>query len=100
MCVPGPGALAEDPKLLLLDELTTFLDVEDQFGVLQAVKSITQQRRDVTAVWVTHRSGASIVIMQCNLNALNAYTPRAAVRGSHCCSHFAPALHTVTVSNA
>lgn len=49
------GALAEDPKLLLLDELTTFLDVEDQFGVLQAVKSITQQRRDVTAVWVTHR---------------------------------------------
>lgn len=52
-----PGALAEDPKLLLLDELTTFLDVEDQFGVLQAVKSITQQRRDVTAVWVTHRCG-------------------------------------------
>jgi Fe-S cluster assembly ATPase SufC len=49
------GALAEDPKLLLLDELTTFLDVEDQFGVLQAVKAITHQRRDVTAVWVTHR---------------------------------------------
>lgn len=55
VCVACPGALAEDPKLLLLDELTTFLDVEDQFGVLQAVKSITQQRRDVTAVWVTHR---------------------------------------------
>eukprot|EP00775_Hariotina_reticulata_P004769 gene4769-5019_t len=49
------GALAEDPKLLLLDELTTFLDVEDQFGVLEAVKSVTHQRRDVTAVWVTHR---------------------------------------------
>lgn len=50
-----PGALAEDPRLLLLDELTTFLDVEDQFGVLQAVRAITRQRRDVTAVWVTHR---------------------------------------------
>lgn len=49
------GALAEDPKLLLLDELTTFLDVEDQFGVLEAVKAVTHQRRDVTAVWVTHR---------------------------------------------
>jgi ABC-type transport system involved in cytochrome bd biosynthesis fused ATPase/permease subunit len=28
---------------LLLDELTTFLDVEDQFGVLSAVKNITRQ---------------------------------------------------------
>jgi ABC-type molybdate transport system ATPase subunit len=53
--VAPAGALAEDPKLLLLDELTTFLDVEDQFGVLEAVKSVTHQRRDVTAVWVTHR---------------------------------------------
>ncbi|KAF6254440.1 P-loop containing nucleoside triphosphate hydrolase protein [Scenedesmus sp. NREL 46B-D3] len=49
------GALAEDPKLLLLDELTTFLDVEDQFGVLEAVRAVTHARRDVTAVWVTHR---------------------------------------------
>eukprot|EP00878_Enallax_costatus_P029133 GHUV01031563.1.p1 GENE.GHUV01031563.1~~GHUV01031563.1.p1 ORF type:complete len:122 (+),score=18.55 GHUV01031563.1:266-631(+) len=49
------GALAEDPKLLLLDELTTFLDVEDQFGVLEAVKAVTHQRKDVTAVLVTHR---------------------------------------------
>lgn len=49
------GALAESPKLLLLDELTTFLDVEDQFGVLEAVSRITQEARDVTAVWVTHR---------------------------------------------
>jgi energy-coupling factor transport system ATP-binding protein len=48
------GALAEGPKVLLLDELTTFLDVEDQFGVLQAVKNITHKRR-ATAVWVTHR---------------------------------------------
>ncbi|KAG2442970.1 hypothetical protein HXX76_003044 [Chlamydomonas incerta] len=49
------GALAEDPKLLLLDELTTFLDREDQFGVLGAVKNITSERQDVTAIWVTHR---------------------------------------------
>lgn len=48
------GALAEDPKILLLDELTTFLDVEDQVGVLQAVKQITQVKK-VTAMWVTHR---------------------------------------------
>ncbi|KAG2499156.1 hypothetical protein HYH03_002738 [Edaphochlamys debaryana] len=53
------GALAEDPKLLLLDELTTFLDREDQFGVLQAVRSITQASGDVTAIWVTHRWGAA-----------------------------------------
>lgn len=48
------GALAEDPQLLLLDELTTFLDVGDQFGVLEAVKRITQEK-GVTAIWVTHR---------------------------------------------
>lgn len=61
------GALAEDPKLLLLDELTTFLDVEDQFGVLQAVKSITRQRRDVTAVWVTHRYALTLPVSMCCL---------------------------------
>jgi energy-coupling factor transport system ATP-binding protein len=49
------GALAENPKLLLLDELTTFLDREDQFGVLHAVRSIASAKSDVTAVWVTHR---------------------------------------------
>ncbi|GLC35940.1 hypothetical protein PLESTM_000384900 [Pleodorina starrii] len=49
------GALAENPKLLLLDELTTFLDREDQFGVLQAVRSIASANNDVTAIWVTHR---------------------------------------------
>lgn len=41
--------------MLLLDELTTFLDVEDQFGVLGAVRDITRARADVTAIWVTHR---------------------------------------------
>ena len=50
-----PGALAENPRLLLLDELTTFLDVEDQFGVLDAVRNITRVKDDVTAIWVTHR---------------------------------------------
>lgn len=54
-CLLTTGALAEGPRLLLLDELTTFLDVEDQFGVLRAVRSITHQRSDVTAIWVTHR---------------------------------------------
>lgn len=48
------GALAEGPRVLLLDELTTFLDVEDQLGVLQAVRSICLERK-VTAIWVTHR---------------------------------------------
>jgi len=52
---PVPGALAENPRLLLLDELTTFLDVEDQFGVLDAVRNITRTKGDVTAIWVTHR---------------------------------------------
>lgn len=32
-CFLLPGALAENPRLLLLDELTTFLDVGDQVGV-------------------------------------------------------------------
>jgi energy-coupling factor transport system ATP-binding protein len=49
------GSLAENPRLLLLDELTTFLDVEDQFGVLEAVRNITRAKNDVTAIWVTHR---------------------------------------------
>ncbi|KXZ56381.1 hypothetical protein GPECTOR_1g338 [Gonium pectorale] len=49
------GVLAENPKLLLLDELTTFLDREDQFGVLEVVRNIASERRDVTAIWVTHR---------------------------------------------
>jgi ABC-type cobalamin/Fe3+-siderophores transport system ATPase subunit len=61
------GALAEDPKLLLLDELTTFLDVEDQFGVLEAVRAVTHTRRDVTAVWVTHRwvRSAHVSVIAC-----------------------------------
>lgn len=39
-----------------MDELTTFLDVEDQFGVLEAVRNITRaDGGGVTAIWVTHR---------------------------------------------
>ncbi|XP_042493318.1 ABC transporter I family member 10 [Macadamia integrifolia] len=49
------GALAEACKVLLLDELTTFLDENDQIGVINAVKSSLAASGDVTALWVTHR---------------------------------------------
>lgn len=74
------GALAECPRVLLLDELTTFLDFEDQENVLQCVRRIVDSSRQaaaagaataaaeaassggggaqaggVTALWVTHR---------------------------------------------
>ncbi|KAF6170508.1 hypothetical protein GIB67_031916 [Kingdonia uniflora] len=49
------GALAETCKVLLLDELTTFLDEQDQIGVIKAVKSSLDCSKDVTALWVTHR---------------------------------------------
>jgi len=57
------GALVEDPKTLLLDELTTFLDEADQRSVLKAVKNVLKMSNErakeasdrVTAVWVTHR---------------------------------------------
>ena len=60
------GALAENPRVLLLDELTTFLDGNDQTKVLKCVRDIvdrSNQNSDteaqfdnpVTAVWVTHR---------------------------------------------
>jgi energy-coupling factor transport system ATP-binding protein len=38
------GALAESPRVLLLDELTTFLDGEDQISVLNCVKDIVQNQ--------------------------------------------------------
>ncbi|KAI3972249.1 hypothetical protein MKW92_016484 [Papaver armeniacum] len=47
------GALAETCEVLLLDELTTFLDESDQMGVIKAVKNCLGG--DVTALWVTHR---------------------------------------------
>lgn len=54
------GALAENPRLLLLDELTTYLDGHDQRKVLQSIRNVVDRRvpvgsHPVTAVWVTHR---------------------------------------------
>ncbi|CAA0827594.1 ABC transporter I family member 10-chloroplastic [Striga hermonthica] len=49
------GALAEACQLLLLDELTSFLDENDQVGVLRAVKSSLASSSGATALWVTHR---------------------------------------------
>lgn len=49
------GALAEECQVLLLDELTTFLDETDQIGVIKAVKNSLASSEDVTALWVTHR---------------------------------------------
>ncbi|GAU19599.1 hypothetical protein TSUD_304120 [Trifolium subterraneum] len=49
------GALAEACKVLLLDELTTFLDETDQVGVIKAVRNCLDTSEDVTALWVTHR---------------------------------------------
>ncbi|KAL2621682.1 hypothetical protein R1flu_001887 [Riccia fluitans] len=49
------GALAESSRLLLLDELTTYLDRDDQIGVLEAVRSVVGVPQKVTALWVTHR---------------------------------------------
>jgi ABC-type transport system involved in cytochrome bd biosynthesis fused ATPase/permease subunit len=40
--------------ILLLDELTTFLDAEDAAGVLAAVRAAVAAR-GVAALWVTHR---------------------------------------------
>jgi energy-coupling factor transport system ATP-binding protein len=65
------GALAENPRVLLLDELTTFLDARDQRNVLECVRDLVHPRNNssssnmiesssmednpVTALWVTHR---------------------------------------------
>ncbi len=41
-------------QVLLLDELTTFLDDDDRDGVITAVKGLVGGLK-VTALWVTHR---------------------------------------------
>jgi ABC-type iron transport system FetAB ATPase subunit len=41
--------------VLLLDELTTYLDEADQRTVLEAVAQVVRGPRAVTAIWVTHR---------------------------------------------
>ena len=50
------GALAAGASVLLLDELTTFLDPEDQVGVLAAVRAAVDGPAKVAALWVTHRA--------------------------------------------
>lgn len=42
-------------QVLLLDELTTFLDMEDASSVLQAVREVVSATDSMAAVWVTHR---------------------------------------------
>ncbi|XP_062207002.1 ABC transporter I family member 10-like [Phragmites australis] len=49
------GALAEASKVLLLDELTTFLDEHDQMSVIKAVRDSVAADGEVAALWVTHR---------------------------------------------
>ncbi|KAL6784484.1 hypothetical protein ACKKBF_B02005 [Auxenochlorella protothecoides x Auxenochlorella symbiontica] len=50
------GALAEQAAVLLLDELTTFLDVGDQRGVLDCVRAVVDAGGGrVAALWITHR---------------------------------------------
>lgn len=49
------GALAEGSRVLLLDELTTFLDQGDQVAVLEAIREVVGGEGGVTALWVTHR---------------------------------------------
>ncbi|XP_019235587.1 PREDICTED: ABC transporter I family member 10, chloroplastic [Nicotiana attenuata] len=53
--VATAGALAEACKVLLLDELTTFLDETDQIGVIKAVRNSMDTSKEITALWVTHR---------------------------------------------
>jgi len=40
-------------QVLLLDELTTYLDPEDQQGVLDAVRASVNGPERVTAIWVS-----------------------------------------------
>ncbi|KAL0380892.1 UNVERIFIED_CONTAM: ABC transporter I family member 10 [Sesamum angustifolium] len=47
--------LADACKVLLLDELTSFLDENDQVGVIRAVKSCLASSIGTTALWVTRR---------------------------------------------
>ncbi|KAH1038269.1 hypothetical protein J1N35_040012 [Gossypium stocksii] len=49
------GALAEACKVLLLDQLTTFLGEKDQMGVIKAVQNLLDISGEVTALWETHR---------------------------------------------
>lgn len=46
-------ALAQEPQVLLLDEPTTYLDIEHQFEVLELIKEINT-KMDMTIVMVLH----------------------------------------------
>ena len=46
------GVLAQQPAVLLLDELTTFLDGEDQRAVLRTVRQLASPAAGVTVLWV------------------------------------------------
>ncbi len=48
-------AVAADPKLLLLDEITANLDAETERAVLRALKRATADR---TVLSISHRVGA------------------------------------------
>ncbi len=62
-------ALAQEPKILLLDEPTTYLDIAHQFEVLELIKNI-QQKTGMTIVMVLHdinhaaRYSHDIVVMK------------------------------------
>lgn len=49
------GALVCNPQLLLLDELTTFLDEGSRRRVLECVRGVVGPQHGNTGVWVTHR---------------------------------------------
>ena len=52
----GPGALASDADLVLLDEPTALLDPDSQNGVLQLLWQLTHRpAAPLTALWITHR---------------------------------------------
>ena len=53
-------AVAADPKLLLLDEITANLDAETERAVLRALKRATADR---TVLSISHRVGADFFLL-------------------------------------
>lgn len=46
-------ALAQDPDILLLDEITTYLDIHYQYGILNLIKSLNKDKK-LTVLMVLH----------------------------------------------